>query len=86
MRRTRIFNGNDTSLKEIPWQAGLTFDPNAADIFFFCGGTLINPSWVLSAYHCVDNTTWTERIWAVLGIVDTTKGSEPGVFKGEVDK
>ena len=53
-RWTRVFNGKDAVLGEIPWQAGLTDDPNAADIVITCGGTLINANWVISAMHCFD--------------------------------
>ena len=53
-RWSKIFNGQNTVLGEVPWQAGLTTNPNATDIFMQCGGTLINPTWVVSAQHCFD--------------------------------
>lgn len=44
----RIVGGEDTSPGEWPWQAGLFMNPG------FCGGTLINNQWVLTAAQCVD--------------------------------
>ena len=53
-RWSKIFNGQNAVLGEVPWQVGLTANPNAADIFMQCGGALINPTWVVSAMHCFD--------------------------------
>ena len=60
MRGSKIVEGTDAALGEIPWQVGLdSTAPDSADplylIFgpsFFRGGSLINANWVLSAAHC----------------------------------
>ena len=53
-RFSKIFNGQNTVLKEIPWMVGFTTNPLATVLSIFCGGAVINPSWVISAMHCFD--------------------------------
>ena len=46
-RIIRIVGGTETEVNEYPWQARL--ERNGV---FFCGGSLLNSNWVLSAAHC----------------------------------
>jgi Trypsin len=43
-----IIGGKDAELGQLPWQAILYFDN-----IFICGGSLIQPQWVLTASHCL---------------------------------
>lgn len=51
----QIVGGVDADPGEWPWQVFLEAYPNDVDFFTdqFCGGTLIDPYWVLTAAHCI---------------------------------
>ncbi|XP_036446361.1 transmembrane protease serine 9-like [Colossoma macropomum] len=49
---TKIVGGQDASPGSWPWQASLQTDGA-----HFCGGSLINSNWVLSAAHCIDSNS-----------------------------
>lgn len=44
----RIVGGEETAVNEYPWMARLSYFGR-----FYCGGTLINDRYVLTAAHCV---------------------------------
>ena len=46
----RVIGGVDAPQGAWPWQAGLYFGDN--DLGLFCGGSLVNPLWVMTAAHC----------------------------------
>jgi len=53
-----IVNGTDTSIRDWPWQVGLTFNRRIASSpltsrRFFCGGSVLAPRLVITAGHCV---------------------------------
>lgn len=55
-----IVGGVNTTIDQNPWQIALT--DNSA--FQFCGGSIINASWVLTAQHCVDGGSADMRVVA----------------------
>uniref|UniRef100_G1QAQ2 Mastin-like n=1 Tax=Myotis lucifugus TaxID=59463 RepID=G1QAQ2_MYOLU len=49
-----IVGGHDAAYGEWPWQVALWFlDPTSDKWIFWCGGSLINQQWVLTAAHCI---------------------------------
>ncbi|XP_033215826.1 trypsin 5G1-like [Belonocnema kinseyi] len=44
----RIVGGSDVSIKEVPYQVALEVNYNA-----FCGGSIIDEYWVITAGHCI---------------------------------
>ena len=46
-RIIRIVGGTETEVNEYPWQARLEKNGD-----LWCGGSLLNSKWVLSAAHC----------------------------------
>jgi len=50
----RVVGGQDATEGQFPWMVALVRAPeNDVYLGHFCGGTLIAPSWVLTAAHCV---------------------------------
>jgi secreted trypsin-like serine protease len=52
---TKIVGGSDATIDEAPWQVALV-NRLAGDDFNgqFCGGSILNAGWVVTAAHCVD--------------------------------
>ncbi len=48
----RIVGGEDASLEDYPWQVSLR--NVVLGLSHFCGGSIIDDVWVLTAAHCVD--------------------------------
>ncbi len=60
---TRIIGGEDTVLGDWPWMVALYY-ANNQQFGVFCGGSLIHPSWVLTAAHCLGSKILKEPLLA----------------------
>ena len=52
-REPRIVGGASADPGEYPWQVRLSIYDTVSGFSYLCGGTLIDPQWVLTAGHCV---------------------------------
>ena len=53
-----VVGGSIVDIKDYPWQVSVTHGP------WLCGGTLIDPSWVVTAAHCADGLAGEYRVHA----------------------
>jgi trypsin len=73
----RIVGGLPTSIDRVPWQVALIkgADPSRSQ---FCGGSIIDPEWVITAAHCVDNSLVNKSPARVNVIAGTTTWKSGG--------
>ena len=48
----KIVGGTDTAIAAVPWQIALM----DSQLQQFCGGTILNENWVLTAGHCIEGS------------------------------
>jgi len=49
----KIVGGEDADIADYPWHVALTTQSGSQ----FCGGTILDAEWVMTAAHCVNNNT-----------------------------
>lgn len=67
----RIVGGSPTNISEVPWQISL----QTTGGFPFCGGSIIDEEWILTASHCVDGSS-ASSMRVVAGITQIGSGGQ----------
>ena len=77
---TRIVGGIVAKPGAWPWQAAMLWAKGHDKGKQFCGGSLVDPEWVLTAAHCFDITSDERMMFIRLGkyysVINWKKGSE----------
>jgi len=75
----RIVGGSEASTTEYPWVASLKYNSG----LHFCGGSLIDQQWILTAAHCVIDAT-ASQFTATIGEYDLA--SDPVTSSSEIQE
>lgn len=73
----KIIGGTATTISTAPWMAQLWYYDEAKDIGFFCGGSVVSPTKILTAAHCTKDENGKIYDWAANGAVITGTSQLP---------
>ncbi|MFD5817381.1 trypsin-like serine protease [Streptomyces sp. NPDC127038] len=73
----KIIGGTTTAITTAPWMAQLWYYDAAKDIGFFCGGSVVSPTKILTAAHCTKDENGKTYDWAANGTVITGTSQLP---------
>lgn len=65
--KPRIIGGAPAPIGAYPWQVSLGVANLPASIGHFCGGSVLDSNWVVTAAHCVDGNTQSSAIQVIYG-------------------
>lgn len=74
---TRIIGGSEAQANAYPWMVSIQSNNGQ----HFCGGSLINQQWVLTAAHCIEEEK-AAQVKVVVGDYDVSTTSEGGQARG----
>ncbi|XP_067566579.1 urokinase-type plasminogen activator isoform X1 [Pseudorca crassidens] len=83
--RFKIVGGEFTTIENQPWFAAIYRRHRAGSVTYVCGGSLINPCWVVSATHCFIEYQRKEDYIVYLGR-SKLNSITPGEMQFEVQK
>jgi trypsin len=64
----RIVNGTPAEISDYPWQVALSI--SSPDGTFLCGGSIIAPTWLLTAAHCFGSSPRSATVRAKAGVAN----------------
>ncbi|MET8097368.1 trypsin-like serine protease [Streptomyces sp. NPDC005236] len=73
----KIIGGTTTTITTAPWMAQLWYYDEAKGIGFFCGGSVVSPTKILTAAHCTKDENGKTYDWAANGAIVTGTSQLP---------